>query len=365
MKVMLACGGTGGHIFPAIAIAEELKKRNKKTEVFFAGSDTGMEKDILNKQGYRFAGVSARPFSRSMFVKNIPNLFFNIKAIFDARKLVKEFNPDFVVGTGGFVSFPVVFSASRLKKKTLIHEPNMLPGIANKMLAGFVEHITTGFEETAAYFPKQKTTVTGNPTRPSLRGESRKAGLKAFGLSQAGKTVLVMPGSRAAHMINETLIKSLEIIENEIKRLQILWMCGKADLEKVKVAAKGHKKVRIKAIEFIHDVNAAYAASDAGIMRAGASTLSEITALAFPAILVPYPYATDNHQEKNAAAFEKRNAGIVIKESALAPEKLAGAIKQILDKKENSKMRKNLKSMYKGNGAEKIADIITGEKHAS
>jgi UDP-N-acetylglucosamine--N-acetylmuramyl-(pentapeptide) pyrophosphoryl-undecaprenol N-acetylglucosamine transferase len=279
--------------------------------------------------------------------------------------MVKEFKPDFVIGTGGFVSFPVVFAASLLKKKTLIHEPNMVPGIANRLLSGFADFITVGFEETLKYFPQKKTIVAGNPIRPGLKGKSRKAGLAAFSLSPSKKTVLVMPGSRAAHKINETLILALEAMEKEIKGIQVLWMCGKADLKEVKEAAAGHKKIKIRAFDFIHDVDSAYAASDAGIMRAGASTLSEITALKFPAILVPYPHATDNHQEKNAAVFEKRRAGLVIKDRDLTPATLVTAMKKILDNRENSLMRKNLKSMHKGNGAEKIADIITGERNAA
>ncbi len=358
MRIMLACGGTGGHIFPAIAIAEELVRRNKKTKIVFAGSDNGMEREIMLKHGFKYAEVTARPFARRIFFKNITNLFLNIKAVFAAKKIVKEFNPDFVIGTGGFVSFPVVFAAALLKKRTLIHEPNMVPGIANRMLSVFVNFITVGFEETLKYFPRKKTIVVGNPVRPGIKGKSKKAGLAVFSLSPSNKTVLVMPGSRAAHKINETLILAIGAMEKELKGIQILWMCGKADLKEVKKAAAGHKKIQIKAFDFIHDVDSAYAASDAGIMRAGASTLSEIAALKFPAILVPYPYATDNHQEKNAAVFEKMQAGLIIKDRDLTPETVVTALKKILDKKENNLIRKKLKSMYKGNGAKKITDII-------
>ncbi|MFP4465569.1 MAG: undecaprenyldiphospho-muramoylpentapeptide beta-N-acetylglucosaminyltransferase [Candidatus Goldiibacteriota bacterium] len=358
MKIIFACGGTGGHIYPAVAVAEKLKKNNKKTEVLFIGNENGMEKRIIKDRGYVFKGIAAYPFVRKISFRNIINFSGNIKAFIRARSYIKDFDPDFVAGTGGFVSFPVVLAAQFMGKKTLIHEPNMHPGLANRVLGKRASVITTGFEETKKWFPAGKTFAAGNPVRKGIGTGNRKKSCGKFGLSLSKKTVLIMPGSRAAVNINKTVLASMPLLE-KIKDIQLLWMCGKAEYESLKKALGKNKRVKVKLKDFIMNAEEAYSCADAGVMRAGAATLSEIAAVQLPSILVPYPYAAGNHQEKNADVFRAANAAVVVKDSEFEPEVFVKALKKILNSRTGSEIKKNIRAVYKAGGAENIARIIT------
>ncbi|MCX7698507.1 MAG: undecaprenyldiphospho-muramoylpentapeptide beta-N-acetylglucosaminyltransferase [Candidatus Goldbacteria bacterium] len=356
MNAIFACGGTGGHIFPAIAIAEKLALR-KDVNILFVGSYDGIEKNIIKKYNYKFIFISAKPLIRAVTIKNLINTFFNLKAIFESFKIIKKFNPDIVVGTGGFVSFPVLIAAVLTRKKTLIHEPNVYPGIANRVLGLFVTKITTGFEETKKYFCAQKTRVTGNPVRYSILNKNKNDAFKYFELDRNKKTILIMPGSRAARKINDIVISALKKIEEEIKNIQIIWMTGKADYRKIKkIIIKS--KIKIRVFDFIYDSGLAYAVSDVAILRAGASTLAEIVALRIPSILIPYPYATDNHQEKNAMLFKKYNAAIVIKDSELNDANLIEGLKYLLNNKNNKTIKENIKKLYVKDSVEEIINFM-------
>lgn len=361
MKVIFACGGTGGHIYPAIAVAEELLKMDKDAEILFVGSMNGMEKGIIEKKGFNFRGVDVRPLIRKFTAGNIVNGFYAVRSVFDAGKIVKDFNPDFTAGTGGFVSFPAIMASAMAGKKTLIHEPNIVPGLANRFLGCFCKVITAGFPDTAAYFQKGKTVVTGNPVRASILKDRRAEALDFFNLSADLKTVLIMPGSRAAKSINRTMIESFELIEKELKGVQFIWMTGDKDFDAAGRAALGHPKVRTAVYKFIDDAGLAYSIADAGVLRAGAGTLTELTEVKLPSVLVPYPYATDNHQEKNAAAFETRKAAVLLKDSCLTPENFVKALKEVLDPVKSAKMKDELAKMRQGGGAGRIAKILTGE----
>jgi len=361
MRYIFTCGGTGGHVFPAIAVAEQLKKTDRNCAVLFAGNENGMEYGIVKRAGFDFVPVGARPLVRKAFAGNIVNAFFNIAAFFKAVKIVSEFKPDFVFGTGGFVSFPVCLMASLLGKKTVIHEPNTYPGLANLWLAPFVSAITAGFDDTAKHFPEAKCYVTGNPVREGILKMDRKAGKKAFGI-KSGKTLLVMPGSRAAKSVNAAVLKALPLLAGIKGGLNLIWMCGEKEFGEINAAVKRVKKPRVILKSFIEKSDLAYAACDAALLRAGASTLTEITAGAVPSVLVPYPHATGNHQEKNAASFEKRGAAIVIKDNMLGADSLVKAVKKALEKGVSGAMKKNLKAMYRGNGAVAIARMLTNKE---
>ncbi|HDQ25704.1 MAG TPA: undecaprenyldiphospho-muramoylpentapeptide beta-N-acetylglucosaminyltransferase [bacterium] len=358
MRVIFACGGTGGHIYPAIAVAD-LLKRGAGVKVLFAGSSGGMEEKIAGRAGYKFKGVDAKPLLRRFSAKNAGNIYSSLKAVAQSAGIIKEFRPCVVMGTGGFASFPVVAAAVLEGKRTVIHEPNMKPGAANRLLAGFVSAITVGFEETAVYFPKSRVCVTGNPVRSSIGAVSRSAAAGRMGVNPLRKTLLVMPGSRAAHSINEVLLAALPYIYAKVKGLQVLWMSGDADYGRVKKGAASYRGIRV--FRFIKRAEDAYAASDAGILRAGAATLSEITAAKLPCVLVPYPHATGNHQEKNAEVFEKREAAVVIKDKDMTKENLAETVTAVLSSARSRKMRAALGKMHKPGSAERIAAIITGE----
>ncbi|MEI7542050.1 MAG: undecaprenyldiphospho-muramoylpentapeptide beta-N-acetylglucosaminyltransferase [bacterium] len=357
MKVIFACGGTGGHIYPAIAMAEELLKQDKKASILFVGSIKGMEKEIVTKRGFDFVGVNVRPYIRKFTFKNIINSYFVIKSFFEAASIIKEVKPDIVIGTGGFASYPAVFMAAIAGKKTLIHEPNVVPGFANKILSYFVTHITAGFEETVKYFPVGKVTVTGNPLRESLLKNRRKEGLKKFKLKSGHKTVLIMPGSRAAKSINRVFGEVLPRAAVELKGVQFIWMTGSDEYETAVKIASQNKKVTCCVLRFIDDAGLAYSAADVGILRAGAGTLTELEAVGLPSLIVPYPYATGNHQEKNAAALKDRGAAIVIKDKELNADVFIQAVKKLLDSKTGLSMKKELKKMYCGHSAENIIKI--------
>lgn len=359
MNVIFSCGGTGGHIFPALAIAEELMVR-EKVKILFVGSKDGMEKNIITKLKFNFVSISAKPLIRKITIKNLLNCFYNIKAILEAMKIINYFNPNIVIGTGGFVSFPMLFAAILKKKTTLIHEPNVYPGIANKLLGLFVSKITVGFEETKKYFPFHKTKVTGNPVRNSIFKKDKSKGIKYFKLDKGKKTILIMPGSRAAKKINDVVLSSIKTIEKEIKNIQIIWMTGKSEYKKIKELIK-KSKIKIRVFDFIYDSGLAYAVSDAAVLRAGASTVSEIVLTKTPAILVPYPHATDNHQEKNAVLFERKKAAIVIRDNEFNQQKLIDGLKFLLDKKNQIEIKKNLKKIFTTDGSKNIVDLILGD----
>jgi UDP-N-acetylglucosamine--N-acetylmuramyl-(pentapeptide) pyrophosphoryl-undecaprenol N-acetylglucosamine transferase len=358
MRALLACGGTGGHIYPAIAIAEALIKRDKKTEILFVGGINGMEKEIIVKKGFKFAGVNARPLIRRATFKNVINAFYIMKSFFESAAIISEFKPDVTVGTGGFASYPPVFVASLMGRKTLIHEPNVVPGAANKMLSFFVSVITAGFEETAAFFKGRPITVTGNPMRESLLRNRKKEGLKKFGLSEKNKTVLIMPGSRAAKSINRIFMDALPRAAKELKGTQFIWMTGHDDYDEAAAKASRNRKVKCAVVRFIDDAGLAYSAADAGILRAGAGTLTELEAIGLPSLLVPYPFATGNHQEKNAAALKESKAAIVILDRDLTPDNLIEAIRTLLNPEQSAAMKKQLRKRYRGFSADKIAGII-------
>ncbi len=357
MKIIFACGGTGGHIFPAIAIAQAfLKKIKKNIKIFFIGSDTGMEKEIIKKYKFEFISITARPFLRKISVKNIINFFLIMKAILNSMKIIKKINPDYIIGTGGYVSFPIVLSGVLLYKKVFIHEPNIFPGLANRILGRFVSGITAGFEFTEKYFSKEKIFITGNPVRQDILNVNKNIAIKKLKLKKNKNTILIMPGSRAAHSINLMILNSLNDILKELKNLQIIWMTGNKDYKFVKENVKNYKNIKI--FKFINNVGYAYSASNAGILRAGASTLTEIITLKYPAILIPYPYATGNHQEKNAEIFKKNSMAIVINERELTKDILIKNLKLILDNKTNQEIRKKLGKIKMENNAEKICETI-------
>ncbi|MEI7640049.1 MAG: undecaprenyldiphospho-muramoylpentapeptide beta-N-acetylglucosaminyltransferase [bacterium] len=359
MKVMFACGGTGGHIYPAIAVADALKKKyGTRAQLLFVGSDYGMEKSIIEKAGYAFKGVPARPLVRKWTLKNISNLFFTITAVIKAAEIVKKFAPDCVFGTGGFVSFPPLIAAALMGKKTVIHEPNAVPGIANKLLAPFVTAVTVGMKETAAKFQKGKAVVTGNPVRASLLGSTRKKAAAKFGLKTGAKTLLIMPGSRAAKSVNAAVEASLPLFEKNMKGLQLIWMCGSEAFTRAKKIATKFKTLKIKPFEFIHNAADAYAMADAGVLRAGAGTLAEIIELKFAAILVPYPYATAKHQEANAKVLLAHGAAKVIQDSELTGATLYAEVKEIMEKKNNSKIKLALAKMKKGDSVGNIIKVM-------
>jgi UDP-N-acetylglucosamine--N-acetylmuramyl-(pentapeptide) pyrophosphoryl-undecaprenol N-acetylglucosamine transferase len=360
LRVIFACGGTGGHIYPAIAVAQELIKSDRKAKVLFVGTRDGMESRIVRAQGFDFEALEARPLIRKFTFENIFNAFHVIKSLFTALKVVKRFAPDAVLGTGGFASFPVVLAAAICGKRAVIHEPNMAPGLANIWLSGFASAVTLGFAETKKVFRGSNVFVTGNPHRDMPPLKRKAAAYGKFGLKAGSKTVLIMPGSRAARSINRAFAGVVADFKEKLKGVQFIWMTGDDDYAAAKEAVK-KSGAKAAVLKFIDDAPLAYSIADAGIMRAGAGTLTEISAVALPCVLVPYPHATANHQEKNAAVFERLGAAVVIKDAGLTAETLCSAIAAVLDGNRARKMRLELKKIYSGNSAGEIVKILKGE----
>jgi len=321
LKIIISAGGTGGHIFPAISVANELKSIDENIEILFVGALGKMEMDKVPSAGYEIIGLPIAGFQRKNMFKNISFFFKLFKSINKAKKIVKKFNPDVVAGFGGFASGPTLRVASKRDIPTLIQEQNSYAGVTNKLLSKTVNKICVAYEGMERFFPKEKIIVTGNPVRQNvleLQGKKEK-GLLYFELEGNKKIVLIVGGSLGARTINQSIEKDLELfIENKI---QVIWQTGKTYFAQAKEAVSKYNSKSIKVVEFITRMDFAYALADIVISRAGASTVSELTLVKKPSILVPSPNVAEDHQTKNAMALIKNDAAMMVEDKE-APEVL-------------------------------------------
>ncbi len=361
MKVILSGGGTGGHIYPAVSVAKEIKKRDLGADILFIGTEQGLESSIVPQEGFRLGTIKVRGLERKLSVQNVIAVQQAFFSIFSAMRLIRTHKPDIVIGTGGYVSGSVVLAAAMLGIPTIIHEQNAFPGMTNKILSRFVDLVAVNFQESAAYFPSQKKIrVTGNPIREDILHVSRQSGLKAFGFREDLPVVFVVGGSRGAKKINESV---LLLAENCIRhgQYQMLHMTGDTQYRQVcsQYESRGIALDRpeLKVVPYLHNMPHALAASSIAISRCGASTLSEITALGKPSVLIPFPFATDNHQEYNARALEKNGAAVVILERDLNEEILYHQVLNMLsDPLRLTEMAQKSKALGKNDAAGMIAD---------
>ena len=357
-RVIISGGGTGGHIFPAISIANEIKKRNPQAEILFVGANGGMEMTLVPKSNYPIKGVWISGVMRSFSPGNIlKNLLFPWKllvSLVQARKIVKQFKPEAVVGVGGYASGPVGRVASARKVPLFLQEQNAYPGITNKWLAKRVTRILLGNEAAKKYFDASKCIVTGNPIRQSLLEGNREKALKEIGFDPKRPVLLSLGGSLGAGPLNAAL-------EAEHKKLldagiQLLWQCGKRYHEALKARVPEDKDLRL--LPFIEDMGAAYAAADLVITRAGASTLSELILLNKPSIMVPSPNVSEDHQTKNARSLTDRNAAVLVTD-AEAKEKLVPEALAILTNPDRlNELREGIQKIEKHDAAKEIVDEI-------
>lgn len=361
MKAVITGGGTGGHIYPALAVAEKLK--NKGWEILYIGSDHRMEAEIVPKAGYDFKGLPVRSLPRSISLKLLTSLVYNTKSFFKALKIIRGFKPDFVIGTGGFVAGPVVLAASLLRVKTVIHEQNAYPGITNKLLARFVDKVCLNFAEAAEYLQlkSEKIEVTGNPVRPQIIDADPKKAYKNLNLKAELKTILITGGSLGAEIINDNLF---ELYKYALKhKIQILHLTGKKNYKQVIRNLKNNnidlQNDLIKVIAYLEEMEFALAAADLIISRAGATALAEITSCAKASILIPFAAAAENHQLVNAEALKKRGAAVVIEESNLDEYILLEKVKQIIENEEKlNSMSKAAESMSQKDALANIVEVI-------
>jgi len=329
LKIIVSGGGTGGHIYPALALIKEIKKLNTSAEFLYIGTEKGLESKIVTREGIPFKTIHITGFKRKISFENIKTITRFIKGVQDSKKLIKEFKPDVVIGTGGYVCGPVVYAASKLHIPTIVHEQNSIPGLTNKFLSRYVNKVAICFEEARTYFPKEKVVLTGNPRASEVIGKDGKAGRASVGLNASQKSVLLVGGSRGARPLNDAFLNALPEVKN--KEYQFLYVTGEVHYENVmnQVKAVGNPdNVIIK--PFIHNMPEVLAGVDLVVARAGATTLAELTALGLPSILVPSPYVTNNHQEKNARSLSDKGAAILRLEQELTGSQLIKDIDSVL-----------------------------------
>lgn len=315
LKVIVSGGGTGGHIYPAIAIADEIKRRYPDTQFLFVGASDRMEMEKVPAAGYKIKGLWISGIQRRLFSKN--NLLFPFKlmsSLWNAKKIVKQFQPDIAIGTGGFASGPLLYMASVKEVPTLIQEQNSFPGITNKLLSKKANKICVAYDGLERFFAKNKIIKTGNPVRQDLLGISskRKDAQQFFKLDATKKTILVLGGSLGARRINELIEK--ELLFFTAQDVQLVWQTGKLYIEEYK---KHNEKDGVQAHAFLNRMDLAYTAADIIISRSGASSVSELCVVGKPVIFIPSPNVSEDHQTKNAEAITSKGAGVLIKESEL------------------------------------------------
>jgi UDP-N-acetylglucosamine--N-acetylmuramyl-(pentapeptide) pyrophosphoryl-undecaprenol N-acetylglucosamine transferase len=314
MRILFAGGGTGGHLFPALAIAQEVKKIDTDCQIKFVGTRYGIEARMKDTIGYPLAMIAIRGLPRRL---SWGLLLFPVRlivSVVQAMRLCSRFRPDIVVGTGGYVSGPIIIAAAIKKIPRVLQEQNSYPGIVTRKLASKADMVFIAYKKAGEFLPSDtKRMITGNPVRKSIMGGNRVEALKRFELHDNRKTILILGGSQGAHRINEAILRSLEYLDDDV---QLLWQCGKRDHKEV--AARLNKKdFVISLFPFSDNMESVYAAADLAIARAGALTIAELTACGIPAILIPYPYATADHQTHNASEIVKSGAADMISDTDL------------------------------------------------
>ncbi|MDP2167228.1 MAG: undecaprenyldiphospho-muramoylpentapeptide beta-N-acetylglucosaminyltransferase [Thermodesulfovibrionales bacterium] len=354
--MVIAGGGTGGHVFPGIAIAEELKMRDAGAAIFFIGTEQGIESKIIPKEGYPLRFITAEGFVGKSPLKRLRAAFMMLGAVAGSRRLLKALKPDIVIGTGGYASAAPVAVACLMSIPTLITEQNLVPGLANKLLGRFVDAVAVTYHESISFFPKSKTHLTGNPIRQGILKGQRAAACRLFSLEEDRFTIFISGGSSGARSINNAAVNALRHLADLRDGIQFLHQTGESDFEDVR---KAYRKLGFRgtAAPFIHRMAEAYAAADLVVSRAGATTLAELTALGKPAILIPYPHAA-GHQEFNAVKLQKAGACRMIRDAALSGGVLAAAIKEIYSSEGlRSEMRAQGLAMGRPDAAQKVVDI--------
>jgi len=352
MNILIAAGGTGGHITPGVAIANRLKEDGNK--ILFVGTKNGMEVDLIPKAGYDIQFIHAKGLKKGSILKNINSFTELLKGINDVKKIIKEEKIDLVIGTGGYVTAPAMIAALKCKIPTLIHESNALPGKTTNWLSSKVDRVAVGFKETLKKLPKAKCGVyTGNPTKITDNISKEKAKEK---IGMAKPIVLVFGGSQGAKKLNETMIELIN--ENNIENYQIIYATGPKHYDDIISKIKVENE-NVKIEKYIYNMEEVMSASDLAVCRSGALTVTELGVIGLPAILIPFPHAAENHQYYNAKTIEDSNAGIIIEENNLTTELLKNKIEEILeDKVKLQQMQKNAKKEDMKNAIEKIIKEI-------
>jgi UDP-N-acetylglucosamine--N-acetylmuramyl-(pentapeptide) pyrophosphoryl-undecaprenol N-acetylglucosamine transferase len=353
-KFILSGGGTGGHIYPAIAIANELKFRFPDAEILFVGAKDKMEMQKVPQAGYEIKGLWIAGLQRKLTIQNAMFPFKLLDSLWKSRKIINQFKPDVVIGTGGFASGPLLKMANSMNIPTVIQEQNSYPGITNKLLSKKANSICVAYEHLERFFPQEKIKLTGNPVRQDLLDiqSKREEAIAHFKLDATKKTLLVLGGSLGARRINQLTEKELDKFLS--LNVQVIWQCGKFYLEDY----KKYNKENVQVVAFIERMDLVYAAADVVISRAGASSVSELCIVGKPVIFIPSPNVAEDHQTKNAQAIVDKKGAILLKESQLDEDFSLVFESLIKDQGKQDQLRQNIKLLAKPNATVQIVDEI-------
>jgi UDP-N-acetylglucosamine--N-acetylmuramyl-(pentapeptide) pyrophosphoryl-undecaprenol N-acetylglucosamine transferase len=353
-KFILSGGGTGGHIYPAIAIANELESRFPDAEILFVGAKDKMEMQKVPQAGYPIKGLWIAGLQRKLTIQNAMFPFKLLSSLWESRKIIRQFKPDVVIGTGGFASGPLLKMANSMNIPTVIQEQNSYPGITNKLLSKKANSICVAYDHLERFFPADKMILTGNPVRQDLLDiqDKRKEAIEYFNLDASKKTLLVLGGSLGARRINQLIEKELATLLS--LNVQVIWQCGKFYLEDY----KKYNKHNVQVVAFIERMDLVYAAADVIISRAGASSVSELCIVGKPVIFIPSPNVAEDHQTKNAEAIVKKKGAILLKETQLDEDFSLVFESLIKDQGKQDQLSENIQLLAKPKATEQIVDQI-------
>ncbi|MDR1699558.1 MAG: undecaprenyldiphospho-muramoylpentapeptide beta-N-acetylglucosaminyltransferase [Prevotellaceae bacterium] len=359
-KIIISGGGTGGHIFPAVSIANALKAKLPNAEFLFVGAEGRMEMERVPQAGYKIIGLPMMGFDRKNLLKNVKVLFNLAKSLLKARRIIRDFQPDVAIGVGGYASGALLKAANWAGVPTVLQEQNSFAGVTNKLLAKKAALICVAYEGMERFFPENKIILTGNPVRQNLfetrtkNIETRRAAYEFFGFSPGKKTLLVVGGSLGAKTINQSILAGIE----KLSDIQVIWQTGKIYFENIQQELVGKNLPNLYVSEFLSQMDYAYSVADLVISRAGASSISELCLLGKPSILVPSPNVSEDHQTHNAMALVNKKAAVLVKDSDAQKKLVDTALALLNDSEKLEKLEQNSLALGLPNAANHIADEI-------
>ncbi|MBR5725747.1 MAG: undecaprenyldiphospho-muramoylpentapeptide beta-N-acetylglucosaminyltransferase [Muribaculaceae bacterium] len=359
LRVLVSGGGTGGHIFPALSIANEVQRRHPDARILFVGAEGRMEMEKVPAAGYNIIGLPVSGFDRKHLLRNVKVLSRLFKSMGLAKKILKDFNPDIAIGVGGYASGPMLKAAQKQGIPTLLQEQNSYAGVTNKLLAAKAERICVAYEGMERFFPQEKIVLTGNPVRRNLLecGATCEQARQAMGVDPNKKTILIIGGSLGARTINNAISGSLDKIGNAYG-VQVIWQTGKIYDQQCREALAASGVKNVTQMPFISNMDMAYKAADLVVSRAGASSISELQLLGKPAILVPSPNVAEDHQTKNALALVNRGAAIMVADVDAGTRLVETMLNTVADEARIAELGKNVEQMALHDAAERIVDEV-------
>ncbi len=357
MRYLITGGGTGGHIYPALSIAAELKAQDPEAELLYVGTSTGREAKVVPDSGVPFAVIESGGVINLGLVDKLKGGFRAMKGVGEAYGHIRRFKPDVVIGTGGFVSGPVLLAARLAGRPVVIQEQNAFPGVTNRLAARWAKAVFVPYEEARPHFPSgTRLVLLGNPVRPEVGQASREAGRQALGIGETDTVLVIMGGSGGARDFNEVAVQAVQRLDEP--GLRVVHLTGERYYEDV-TRRYGSTAPHVTVIPYAHNMPEIYAAADAGLFRSGALTLAEVQIRRLPSVLIPSPNVTHDHQEWNARTLEKRGAALVVREKGITPERLAEALTQILrDQPKRRQMAEALSRLAQPDAGARIAAEI-------